>query len=251
MIKRTIVDDLFRSNKKQKKTQPKKEETDNEDLKEKLKEYLLTQLEEEGEEDGKEHHLDMFETKHEDIYMVKNHVYFRAKVNDKNISKLIKTLNEYKEEIRMLKNENNFLTIETKPIYLHITSMGGTVHDGFIAYDYIKNSKIPIYTICEGFCASMATVITMASSKRYMTPNAYMLIHQIRGAMFGKYSEVEDEYKHWRSLMTKIVKIYSDVSGKKLTKQKIRDLMKKEKSLDAQTCLKYGFVNELYYGDDE
>jgi ATP-dependent Clp protease protease subunit len=80
-------------------------------------------------------------------------------------------------------------SIKPKPIKLYITSNGGLVYQVFMAIDTIMNMKVPVHTICKGLVASAGTLLSLAGRKRYITENSYMLIHQIRSGMTGKFSE--------------------------------------------------------------
>lgn len=77
-------------------------------------------------------------------------------------------------QIMYLQKENN------DPIYLYISSPGGSVDDGLLLYDLIKQSKCPIYTICCGMAASMGAVLLAAGDKghRYIYPHSKVMIHE-------------------------------------------------------------------------
>jgi ATP-dependent protease ClpP protease subunit len=73
---------------------------------------------------------------------------------------------------------------------------------------------------------------------------AYMLIHQLSGEVWGKMSEIKDEYKNYVGLMDKIKNIYSEYSS--LTNKKLENLLNHDLWLNAKKCIRYGLVDELY-----
>ena len=85
------------------------------------------------------------------------------------------------------------LCIDPIPIYLHINSYGGIIFDALTAIDVIKACKVPVYTIIEGATASAGTLISVVGDKRFIRPNAHMLIHQLSSGCWGKMMEIEDD----------------------------------------------------------
>ena len=105
-----------------------------------------------------------------------NHIYFYSEVNRDSIFDLLAHIREAEEESMYLQYK---LNIEEVPIYLHINSYGGSVHAAFAAIDAIISCRVPIYTIIEGATASAGTLISVVGKKRFIRPNAMMLIHHL------------------------------------------------------------------------
>ena len=70
-----------------------------------------------------------------------------------------------------------------------------------------------------------------------------MLIHQISSGMWGKYEELKDDMENAESLMEAIREIY--VNHTKIPKKTLNQLLKRDLWFDADTCLKYGLVDEI------
>ena len=170
-----------------------------------------------------------------------NHVYFYAEVSRDSIFKLNVLLREAAKFVHTMSFELNVPNI---PIYLHINSCGGSVYDAYAAVDTIKNLRVPIHSIVEGCAMSAGTIISVVCNKRFIGANAYMLIHQLSSQMWGKMSEMEDEYKHLTELMEQITKLYGEYS--KIPKKKLSKLLKHDLWLNPKTCIKYGLVDEVY-----
>jgi len=170
-----------------------------------------------------------------------NHIYFHSEVDRDSIFELIFLIKEAEEESILTSFK---LNIEEVPIYLHINSFGGSIFAAFSAIDVIKACRVPIYTIIEGSTASAGTLISIVGKKRYIRPNAYMLIHQLSSSCWGKMSEIEDEFKNLQDLMEKIKEIYKEYTN--IPKKELNELLKHDLWLDSKKCLKYGLVEEIW-----
>ena len=177
------------------------------------------------------------------IKRTNNHIYFYSEVTRETIFDLIMHIKDAEEEnlITSIK-----LHIESIPIFLHINSKGGSVFDAFNAIDVIQSSRMPIHTIIEGATASAGTLISVVGEKRYMTKNAFMLIHQLSSVCWGKMSEIEDEFENLQELTEKIKNIYSE--NTKIPKKELNKLLQHDLWLNSSKSLKYGLVDELWTG---
>jgi ATP-dependent protease ClpP protease subunit len=137
---------------------------------------------------------------------------------------------------------NNY-GIENPVIKLHITSYGGSVIAALSAIDCIQESKVPIHTIIDGYAASAATLISVHGVKRFIKKNASMLIHQLRSGVWGKMSEIEDDYLNLKKTDELIKKIYLDKT--KLKKKDINNILKHDLDWNASECLENGLVDEI------
>ena len=170
-----------------------------------------------------------------------NHVYFYSEVSRESIFKL----NILLREAEKFAHTTSFnLNIKNIPIYLHINSFGGSLYDAYAAVDTIKNLRVPIYSVIEGCAASAGTIISVVCNKRFIGENAHMLIHQINSRMWGKMSEIEDEYKHLNELMNQLKLLYSHYT--KISKKELTELLKHDIWLSPETCIKYGLVDAVY-----
>ena len=170
-----------------------------------------------------------------------NHVYFYSEVSRESIFKLNILLRESEKFVHTMSFD---LNVKNIPIYLHINSFGGSLYDAYAAVDTIKNLRVPIYSIIEGCAASAGTIISVVCNKRFIGKNAHMLIHQLSSRMWGKMSEIEDEYKHLNELMKQIKRLYGEYT--KISKKELTELLKHDIWLNPQTCIKYGLVDDVY-----
>jgi len=191
---------------------------------------------------GKEEEEEADEEKNRKIKRVNNHIYFYSEVDRNSIFDLIMLIKETEEENRITAIK---LNIEVVPIYLHINSNGGYVYEALNAIDAINACKMPVYTIVEGATASAGTLISVVGKKRYICPNAYMLIHQLSSSYWGgKMSEIEDEYKNLQELMDKIKDIYKKYT--KIPKKELTEVLKHDLYLNSDKSIHYGLADELW-----
>lgn len=183
--------------------------------------------------------------KHQDedsCYTVDNNIYFNDDIT-------METMNKLTKEIRNVGNK--LLLMQTKmglevvpPIKLHITSYGGSIHAAYKCINCIKNSKVPVHTIVDGFAASAGTLISVVGAKRYINKCSMMLIHELRSSTsWNKMSELEDEISNLKKTMENIKDIYAEHT--KISRSELCKILKKDIDWDAKECLKRGLVDEI------
>jgi ATP-dependent Clp endopeptidase proteolytic subunit ClpP len=170
-----------------------------------------------------------------------NHIYFYSEVNRESIYDLCTLIKEAEEESILLSYK---LNLEEIPIYIHISSFGGSIFAAFNAIDVINSCKVPIYTIIDGATASAGTLISIVAKKRFIRPNANMLIHQLSSGCWWKMSEIEDEYNNLKGLMDRIKQFYTNHT--KIPKKELTNLLNHDLWLDSAKCIEYGLVDELW-----
>ena len=213
------------------------------------------------EDEGHDHYYDYkksknflpFFSREDKVYRRGNDVYFNCDVTNENIKKLEKMfseiIDEYKEFQEEVSVKSKFLVtfekMEPKPIYLHITSIGGSLFHGFRAVDLIKSCPIPVYTVVEGYAISAASLMAVVGKKRFIHENAYILIHQLSSSNEGgKYHELVDNFENNKELMKKIVNIYKEHTN--MNKREIDNVLKRDLFWDSNVCIKKGLSDEIY-----
>lgn len=169
-----------------------------------------------------------------------NDIYFFGPVSSESVLQLSLAIKKITKQMLILSIE---LGVEPPSINIYIHSEGGEVHSALSVFDLIRTNRVHINTIISGNASSAATIISMAGHTRKITENSYMLIHNISSAFWGKMHEFEDEMRNMAKLTTNLKQIYKDYGT--ITKKQLDDLLKKDLLLDAETCLKFGFVDEI------
>jgi ATP-dependent Clp protease protease subunit len=132
-----------------------------------------------------------------------------------------------------------------KDISLYINSPGGYVHSGMAIIDTMNHLKCDVSTVCVGMAASMGAMILSsgAKGKRFVLPNAEVMIHQPLGGAEGQASDIEINARH-------IIKS-REVLNKMLAKNTGQPLSKIEKDVDrnyymsAEEAKKYGIIDKV------
>ena len=174
------------------------------------------------------------------IERIDNRIYFYSEITRPKILDLNKELRALNMEII---NSAKRLNSEIVNIYLHISSYGGSVFAGLTAMDYVKKSEIPVVSIVDGCVASAATLISVVANQRLIHENSFMLIHQLSSGMWGNYEALKDSMENCDTLMETIRGIYSKHT--KIPKKQLNDILQRDLWFDAETCLKYGLVDEI------
>jgi len=148
----------------------------------------------------------------------------------------------------MIENMTHMIMTNREPIRVYITSPGGHVFSGLAVYDYIRtlvDAGIEVYTIGQGYVASMGGILLQAGSKRIMQKNAWMMIHEVSSLNFGKTSELKDEAKFCERLQREtLFKILAERSAMSMTQIKKRCL-RKDWWMNAKEVFELGFCDEI------
>lgn len=130
-------------------------------------------------------------------------------------------------------------------ISLYINSPGGSVTAGMAIYDTMNFVKSDVSTICLGMAASMAAFLLSSGEKkkRYILPNAEVMIHQPLGGAQGQATEIKIAAEHILKLRDKLNHILARNTG-----QKIDDIQKdteRDNFMDSKEALDYGIVDKI------
>lgn len=136
-------------------------------------------------------------------------------------------------------------TAEPKPLKIYINSNGGEIFAAIPLIDAIKNCTIPVHTYVEGIAASAASLISIAGHKRFITKNSFMLIHELRTGVEGKYSDIMDEKENCDKLMGVIKNSYLTKTNGKLSPKVLEKILKRDILLSSAECVDYGLVDEV------
>lgn len=133
-----------------------------------------------------------------------------------------------------------------KDIALYINSPGGSVTAGMALYDTMQHVKPDVATICVGMAASMGAVLLSAGAKgkRFILPNAEVMIHQPLGGTEGQASDIAISAKHILKIRENLNKILSKNTGKPLSQ--IEKDTDRDFYMSAEEAKKYGLIDEIY-----
>ena len=135
-----------------------------------------------------------------------------------------------------------------KEISLYINSPGGSVTAGLAIVDTMNHIKNDVSTVCVGVAASMGALILSAGvkGKRFILPNAEVMIHQPSGGSEGMASDIEISAKHILKTRAILNKILAKNTGQPLAK--IEKDVDRDFFMDAEEAKKYGIIDEITTG---
>lgn len=132
-----------------------------------------------------------------------------------------------------------------KDINLYINSPGGSVTAGLGIYDTMQYVKSPITTICLGQAASMGALLLAAGTKgkRFVLPNARVMIHQPMGGFQGQATEIDihaREILKIRERLNEILAKHTDQPLDKIAQDTERDYF-----MSGDEAKAYGLIDEV------
>ncbi|MDP9249544.1 MAG: ATP-dependent Clp protease proteolytic subunit [bacterium] len=132
-----------------------------------------------------------------------------------------------------------------KDISLYINSPGGSVTSTMAIVDTMNHVRPDISTFCVGLAASGAAIIMSSGKKgkRFMLPNAEIMIHQPLGGVEGQATDIAITAKHILKTRDNLNKLLAKNTGKSLAQ--IEKDVERDFFMDAEEAKKYGIVDEI------
>ena len=132
-----------------------------------------------------------------------------------------------------------------KDIYLYINSPGGSITAGMAIYDTMQFVPNDIVTVGIGMAASMGQLLLTAGTKgkRYITPNARVLLHQPHGGFGGTSSDIQTQAQIILDMKKRLAEITAERTGKSV--EQINADGDRDRWFTADEALEYGFVDHI------
>jgi ATP-dependent Clp protease protease subunit len=132
-----------------------------------------------------------------------------------------------------------------RDIYLYINSPGGSITAGMAIYDTMQFVPNDIVTVGIGMAASMGQLLLTAGTKgkRYITPNARVLLHQPHGGFGGTASDIQTQAQLILDMKKRLAEITAAQTGKSV--EQINTDGDRDRWFTAQEALEYGFVDHI------
>jgi len=136
-------------------------------------------------------------------------------------------------------------SLNHEDISLFINSPGGVITSGLAIYDTMNYIKSDVSTICMGMAASMAAFLLSCGckGKRYILPNADVMIHQPLGGAEGQASDIKIASDRILALRRRLNSILAKNTGNKLSK--IEKDTERDNYLSADEAVEYGIVDKI------
>jgi ATP-dependent Clp protease protease subunit len=132
-----------------------------------------------------------------------------------------------------------------KDIFLYVNSPGGSITAGMAIYDTMQFVPNDIVTVGIGMAASMGQLLLTAGTKgkRYITPNARVLLHQPHGGFGGTSSDIQTQAALILDMKKRLAEITAQQTGKSV--EQINADGDRDRWFTAQEALDYGFVDHI------
>lgn len=190
-------------------------------------------------------HCECAEPVEEFVKVQGSDIFFYCDVCEDTVLELNMKLKKLSKELRMKHLELGLDHVRPE-IRIFIKSDGGDLHSGLSAMDAISRmNSCKVRTIADGVCASAATFILLGGRTRHMTPNSYVLIHQLNmDGVWGKFEDFKDQMGNLKQFMNRFQEIY--LKETKVPERKLKKLLKRDIYMDAKRCLKWGVVDSIW-----
>lgn len=150
------------------------------------------------------------------------------------------TANLVVAQLLFLDNEDS-----KKDINFYINSPGGSVYDALAIYDTMQFVKSDVQTVGIGVQASAAAFLLSSGTKgkRFILPNATVMIHQPSSGTRGKVTDMEIDLKESLRIKHRLNEIMAKNTGQ--TIKRIQEDMERDYWMTAEEAKKYGVVDKI------
>jgi ATP-dependent Clp protease protease subunit len=137
-----------------------------------------------------------------------------------------------------------------KDINLYVNSPGGVVDDTLAIYDIMRFVNCDVATYCIGRAESGGAVVLMAGKKgkRFILPNAKVMIHQPFGGVYGQAADIEIQAEEILKTKETLNGIMAKCTGQPL--EKVREDSERDRFFNARDAVKYGICDEVLNDED-
>ena len=132
-----------------------------------------------------------------------------------------------------------------RDIALYINSPGGSMTAMFAIYDTMQHIACDVSTVCMGMAASAASVLLAsgAPGKRFVLPNARVLIHQPHGGAQGQQVDIEIQAREIAYLRRRMEEVLAEHTGQpieRISRDTDRDFI-----MGAEEAVTYGMADHV------
>jgi ATP-dependent Clp protease protease subunit len=132
-----------------------------------------------------------------------------------------------------------------KDISLYINSPGGSAYAGMAIYDAMQYVKPDVQTLCTGMGMSAAAMILCggAKEKRFVLPNAKVMIHQGSGGFRGSPADIQIAAKEILEMTRRMAEIIALHSGQPF-EQVMKDI-DRDRFMTPAEAVAYGLADSV------
>jgi len=132
-----------------------------------------------------------------------------------------------------------------REISLYINSPGGSAYAGMAIYDTMQYVKPAVSTVCVGMAMSAGAMILCggAQGKRFVLPNAKVMIHQGSGGFRGTPADIQIAAREILDMTDRMATIIARHTGQP-KEQVVKDI-DRDNFLSPEEAVKYGLVDSV------
>jgi ATP-dependent Clp protease, protease subunit len=132
-----------------------------------------------------------------------------------------------------------------KDISLYINSPGGSSYAGMAIYDAMQFVQAEVQTYAIGMAMSAGAMILCggAPGKRYVLPNAKIMIHQGSGGFRGTPADIRIAAEEILEMTERMAQIIARHSGN--TVEQVRRDIDRDRFMTPEEAVDYGLVDEI------
>ena len=132
-----------------------------------------------------------------------------------------------------------------KDIQFYINSPGGSVTAGMAIYDTMQYIKPDVSTICIGMAASMGAFLLSsgAKGKRFILPNAEVMIHQPSAGTHGQITDMALHLKRLENIKKRMTSILADNTGRSY--EEVLGACERDNFMTAEEAQTFGLVDKI------
>lgn len=174
------------------------------------------------------------------------HIYFYGEVDQDSVQKLREDIVEANKTPQA--NADNGVKTVSKPIVIHIHNPGGDAYLGLTLPNWLRESRLPIAVMVDGYACSATTPLLVSAPYRVMHSHAFVMIHE--GSMvfpspvaikFADFNFLNDSVtnvleKHYLAAYKENTDIPEDV---------LKDLLTRDKFIDSAMCKEWNVVDRV------
>lgn len=137
--------------------------------------------------------------------------------------------------------------LDADHIDVFINSYGGEVAEGLAIYNALKRNPASITTYCDGFAASIASVIFMSGDERVMNDSSLLFVHKPSTLMAGNANDLRKTADDLDTMEGAIIKAYQNCVS--IDDAALEDLLDKETWIISDDALSMGFATNICKDD--
>jgi ATP-dependent Clp protease protease subunit len=131
------------------------------------------------------------------------------------------------------------------PIRMYVNSPGGSAYAGMAIYDAMQYVKPDVETYCIGMAMSMGALILAAGApgKRYVLPNAKVMIHQGSGGFRGTPADIQIAAREILAMTRRYAEVIAKHANRDV-EEVMRDI-DRDRFLEPHEAVEYGLADRV------